>query len=376
MIIPLASMDPRRGLGLYGGVLTRSEIILELGKHLDVVAFSDGSIRQRGNIHFYPDRFTVPRIIEFFAWFVSVAYYLVILLVHRPRFLIITVPSAPHHELFALVSSMVLRIPVVSIVVGYVSLGYAETHRKLILAQLAWSHAVVFTTRRLGRHYNLIGFVPKSSLVTYAVNPISRTRVMDRIPRSMARQKLNLPTEGKIVLTVGRYDPFKNLEDFCEVSRKMRRMWTGGFHAVMISATSSFPEYEAHVKDLMRRTPDSITLDNVPYEVIPLYLRSADCIVLSSRTDNYSRVLLEALANGVTIVSYEAGLEELKDFSVDQSRGLITVPTGSVKDLVDKVYEVLASGESVSTRPDPHFFTDSFVIEHVLKPFRRLLESG
>jgi glycosyltransferase involved in cell wall biosynthesis len=287
---------------------------------------------------------------------------------------VITVPSDPHHTLFALLASAIFNIPVVSIVLGY-PFKYRKYHIELILVQLAWSRIVVFTTRKLGSHYRQLGFIPKLSMVAYSVNPISRGRVRTDISRSAARMVLHLPMEKKIVLTISRYTVFKNLEDFCKVCQKLKRIWADRLLIEMISASGD-PKYEAYIKDLIQSIPNSVILDNIPYEMVPLHIRSADCIVLTSKIDNYSRVLLEGLANHVPVVTYDAGLEELRDLSIDQSYGLYTVRTGSIDDLAREINRVLVSAEPVSTHFDLPIFTEQFVKNRILPLLQGLISSG
>jgi 1,2-diacylglycerol 3-alpha-glucosyltransferase len=143
-----------------------------------------------------------------------------------------------------------------------------------------------------GKHY----FVP------YGVNVPDGAPDADDATRASLRRRLNLPVNGKIIISVG---------------------WISGEHKRMdhvVSEVSRLPEPRPHLvllgamdeqsNDIIAMANEKLgqnqfTARSVPYEQVADYYRAADAFVLASLQEGFGRVFLEALIHGLPVIAHD-----------------------------------------------------------------------
>lgn len=100
-----------------------------------------------------------------------------------------------------------------------------------------------------------------------------------------ARKKI----EGPVLLFVGRIEKEKNLLDFLKMKVPGTKVLIGD-GALRESLQSSYP--------------DAVFLGKRNYEDLPAYYASADLFVMTSLTETFGLVMLEAAASGVPVLAY------------------------------------------------------------------------
>lgn len=153
------------------------------------------------------------------------------------------------------------------------------------------------------------------------------------ISREAAREKLGVDPDEKMILTICRLMIWKGVDGIIEALADMP------------------PDHKLHVvgdgdemqnwTGLARRMglEDRVFFKgNVPYELIPAYLKAADVFVLNSKYEGLSHTLLEVMWAGLpAVVTGVCGNPELVENSVNG----FTVPVDRPDAIRDKVLEIL-----------------------------------
>ncbi len=159
-----------------------------------------------------------------------------------------------------------------------------------------------------GRQYLLSQYGKESTVIPVGVD----------VDKFVSRDK----SRGKVVLFVGRFEAEKGIGDLVRASRNIDATFV---------AVGSGP-----LKKILLANGIKV-LGKVPHDKMPEVYSSADVLVLPSSYEGFPTVVLEALACGVPVVSYDVGdVSEVLDVSV----GKISSPTDFVRD----VAEVLENG--------------------------------
>lgn len=129
--------------------------------------------------------------------------------------------------------------------------------------------------------------------------------------REMARKATGLPTDGRMMLFVGRIQPLKGadiaLDTFIRLAKRIPDIFL-----VMIGGPSG-PFGERVMRDIeakVERNKLSSRVYFVPpqrHEVLSSYYRAADVGIVPSRTESFGLVALEAAACGLPVVASNVG---------------------------------------------------------------------
>jgi len=153
--------------------------------------------------------------------------------------------------------------------------------------------------------------------------------------RSTLRARLRLPPEGPLCLFAGRLTPQKGPEILLEA-------WTRcpetDAHLCLVGDGSLRPALEARAA--AGPSPDRITFAGAVEEAAD-YLRAADLLVLPSRAEGMSNVILEAMACAVPVITTDlAGNRDV--LGVERTRGWL-VPPEDPGALAEAIRGLLAS---------------------------------
>ena len=130
------------------------------------------------------------------------------------------------------------------------------------------------------------------------------------IPKDHARKKLNLPTNKKIILSIGNLVEVKGHRYLIQAMKgivKQRR----DILCIIVGSGQLKRELEKLIKEL--NLQDHIKLVGAkPHEEIPLWMNACDVFVLPSLRESFGIVQIEAIACGKPVVAtYNGGSEEI-----------------------------------------------------------------
>ncbi len=135
-----------------------------------------------------------------------------------------------------------------------------------------------------------------------------------KLSKCEARAKLGLSQDKKIVLSVGRCRPEKNLKNFVRAAR----LGSKDFLYVLVGEGQELNELRSMAKDSV------MFIGGVNNNDVPLYMSAADVLVNTSLSEGFPVALLEGLASGLPIVAPRVcGIPEIIEDGVN---GILTMP--------------------------------------------------
>jgi glycosyltransferase involved in cell wall biosynthesis len=155
--------------------------------------------------------------------------------------------------------------------------------------------------------------------------------------RIEARQRLNIP-EGRMLLWVGRMVPVKGLDLLVKACDSLRQRGVS-FRLYLLGdgPLRKELEYDCQGRGLSKCV---IFVGSVPHDQLPDWYRSADVMVLPSRSEGVPNVLRESLACGTPFVASQVG--GIPEIAGSCSRNLL-FPAGDSNALAESI--VAAFGE-------------------------------
>lgn len=243
----------------------------------------------------------------------------------------------PFSSTYAAVSAGIVRgIPVISWVRNNMTL--APTASKPLHRRLA-----AFFYPRVSRFVAISEGVADSMQEMYGIGPDRMEMIYNTLPvqevQSLAEMDVDLddlcPGEGPLVIAVGRMNVQKNFPLLLQAHRYL--IGQGFKHRLLILGKGR--EYDA-LQKLISILGINSTVFTPGYVKNPFaYMRRADLFVLSSNYEGLSRVVLEALAVGVPVVSTDcpSGPREI----LQDGRCGVLVPVNDAEALAQAIYRVL-----------------------------------
>lgn len=134
--------------------------------------------------------------------------------------------------------------------------------------------------------------------------PNGVSRIFKPISREEAREKLGIPVEGRVILSVGSLIEVKGHEYLIKALKIVKER---GYDF------STYLVGEGHLKGRLRELISSLGLEEVrlvgprPHSEIPLWMNAADLFVLPSLREGLPTVMLEALACGTPFLGTKVG---------------------------------------------------------------------
>lgn len=144
------------------------------------------------------------------------------------------------------------------------------------------------------------------------------------------RKSLSLPEDKKILLFVGRMDPYKRPMQMIEVMTKL----DDSFFGVMIGTGSLNSEVdEAIEKELHGR---AIRIDRIENKRIHQFYKAADYFLNFNEKEIFGMSMLEAMYQGCNVVAISSpGAREI----IDEESGFVTEDLGGMLKIIEKDYK-------------------------------------
>jgi glycosyltransferase involved in cell wall biosynthesis/GT2 family glycosyltransferase len=154
------------------------------------------------------------------------------------------------------------------------------------------------------------------------------------------RKRYGVPDDKKVVTYIGRLSPEKQPGHFLELAARLKERGDVVFVLVGDGPLSDFVKTEI---DKLKLGDFLHWYKTLPYEQIPEILTLSDVLVLSSEVEGLPMTILEALAMGVPVVSYDVG--EIRFLIQNGINGFIVPP--QQLDLLTKIVAQLLSDKNL-----------------------------
>ena len=149
-------------------------------------------------------------------------------------------------------------------------------------------------------------------MVPYGVNVPNGAPDGDENSRRELRQKLHLPQDRPIILSVGWISARQKrmdylVEEMARVRSEGRSKIGEGRSAPYVVLLGSMDAESAAIIALARQKlgEENFTARSVPHEQVADYYRAADLFVLASLQEGFGRVFLEALVHGLPVIAHD-----------------------------------------------------------------------
>lgn len=207
----------------------------------------------------------------------------------------------------ALVASVIGKIEAVPTVISMHSGGVTRFPLKVqrllerIVVPLSSRYAVVSSRMK----EDLANRFPNAETKMTVVPPGVDIRAIPHISKEAARERLGLPCGRPILISVGRLEENKNPAFVLEAFREFLRIHPDAL-LIMLGTGSLEAKLRKSVGEKGLET-SVIMPGGRPYDEVPIWIRASDIVLISSRYEGFTRVLLESLALGTPIVSTPVG---------------------------------------------------------------------
>jgi len=189
------------------------------------------------------------------------------------------------------------------------------------------------------------------------------------IPQDKVRLSLGIPSEKKIILTVGNLVPGKGHEYLIKAARKVIEKRID----VLFVIVGSGP-LRKKLESLMR----SLNLENYfyfagarPHDEIPLWMNASDLFVLPSLRESFGVVQIEAMACGVPVVATRNGGSE--EIITSEDYGLLC-PSADPECLAEKILIALEKEwDKEKIRKYAEQFRWENIVKQILVVYREVL---
>lgn len=195
------------------------------------------------------------------------------------------------------------------------------------------------------------------------------------LSKTAARGRLRLPSDKKILLSVGRLVPSKGLLDLmraAKILQERRHDWL----CVVVGEGPQKKKLEEHIR---RDTLEDYVrpVGFVDDSLLPLYFRAADIFVMTSHSEGLPTAMLQAMACENAVVSSAVGA--IPEVVREEITGLL-VPPGDPAAIADRLHFLLCHPEKISAlgKEARRFVLERFspkkTASQVIDVYRSLLE--
>jgi glycosyltransferase involved in cell wall biosynthesis len=157
------------------------------------------------------------------------------------------------------------------------------------------------------------------------------------------RKKLAIPENTIVLLAIGRLFNMKGAEDFLTVIENLSESYGSPVKGIMIGDGPLRHSLETRAKENLSKNGVMFT-GLLPPDEIPDWIAAADIVIHASLREGLARILVQGLAAGKPVVSYDIG--GAKEVIADGENGFIVNP-GNVKLLTEKVKLLIENKEQL-----------------------------
>jgi len=176
---------------------------------------------------------------------------------------------------------------------------------------------------------------------TYICNGVDTDRINSvRVGKQQAREELGIPMDQKLVVSVTRADREKGADILMDVPQHV----ADDVKFVAIGVAPGQALYETVMSNFVLFGVESKGV--LPWEQVVRWLEAADVLLVPSRREAHSLVVMESLALGTLVVGAASALPS------EDIRGLYRVSAPDARQLAEALSQALSSGETVGPLPE------------------------
>jgi glycosyltransferase involved in cell wall biosynthesis len=185
---------------------------------------------------------------------------------------------------------------------------------------------------------------PSKIKTIYACDLDYSTLENNQIEMNIAREKLNLPQDKKILLFFGQIKKVKGLDVLLKSLVEVRKEIPEILLVVAGKVwKDDFSEYEKLIIKYSLQNNVDLRIDFVANDDVPYYFNAVDAIVLPYQKIYNSGVLIRAMSFATPVIASNFG--PFKEFLINGENGFL-FKTGDAKDLANTIVNTLASNVS------------------------------
>lgn len=201
-------------------------------------------------------------------------------------------------------------------------------------ALCALATAVIVISRAVGRRF----VWARGDKIRLIPNGVDLARFSPRSPSSDLRGALGVPPRARVVVSVGRFVPFKGYAHLIEAAALVQKV-TPGVHWVLVG--------DGELRDELRTQARRLGLESQVHfagwrEDIADVLALCDLFAFPSESEGFGRVLIEAMAMAKPVATTDVG--GIPEIVADGQTGLL-VPPAAPGPLADAVRALLDDPE-------------------------------
>lgn len=166
-----------------------------------------------------------------------------------------------------------------------------------------------------------------------------RFRPADAAERAALRERLELPTDGPVVLFIGRLTGDKGVDVLHLLAQRLPERFPG---AVLVVVGEPEPRSEAEARDVEALLAAPVVRHVPQTDEVEAWMRSSDVLAQPTRREGMPNVILEAQFSGLPVVS--CAVTGVVDAVQDDVTGVL-VPWGRGEEFVATVLALLADPE-------------------------------
>lgn len=246
-------------------------------------------------------------------------------------------PSA----LVGLAVARLYRKPIIVSVLGSDVNAFPEgsLRRKIIGRLLRSADFVITQGEDLAQKVLRLG-VPTAKVRSIPISPdLEKFSVLSK---TVARGRLGLPSDKKILLSVGRLVPLKGLLDLMRAA-KILQARRDDWLCVVVGEGPQRKELEDYIqRDALQECVRPVGF--VEDSRLPIYFQAADIFVMTSHSEGLPTALLQAMACETAVVSSNVGA--IPEVVHEEITGLL-VPPGDPAVIADRLHFLLCHPEKI-----------------------------
>jgi len=147
-----------------------------------------------------------------------------------------------------------------------------------------------------------------SKKVTVIHHGIDTELFNTNIPQEIARRRLGIPLNAKVILWNDRISPEKDLRTFLQAAEIILREVKEAYIYIKGRATvkSYYESLKSDLKNLLNTGRVKLHIGWIPHSKLPLLYRAACVFVRTSKYENFGLGVIEAVACGVPVIAPKA----------------------------------------------------------------------
>lgn len=191
---------------------------------------------------------------------------------------------------------------------------------QLVRTMLPRAPRLISLSESISAEYERIGV--RADRISLVSNAVDLSRFQQKINRALVRQRLEVPEEATIFLSVGRNHPQKDYPTLLKAAKKLLETESNSYFLIVGRDTSKLEsavsESGLSGRVLLRHVGSVEGAVELPsQELLEMYL-AADVFVMPSLMEGFSSALLEAMAAGLPVITTDApGCREFVRFGKD-----------------------------------------------------------